>query len=249
LAPGRHEIFEVSLRLARDPAEVEGWIRDRLERSNILTGPLTARFHQGAVHLLYDGEEITQGLHVYSGMLIGGLWNESGGLKWEAPRRSGGVITVTGESRRFPFRQHWRLSEENGAIALAIELETTGPIDVQEYQVSAVLREGYAQWRTDREAAEFPPFDPNSEDWRHLNHTYEPGTTVEALSDTLPCVKLMAESEDCEFRPTVINTDAHDRSRVLQLLRTGDRGGTIHFEQGRHPYFAGRITVSPAPKP
>jgi hypothetical protein len=215
----------------------------RLEAGRVLTsGKLRALFDGGNVHYAYDGAEVTSFLHFYSSAFMSSLWNDSHDLQWSFPRLSDGRLDITGESRRFPYRQHWEIEAVEDGIATRIWLEAIEPVDMNEYHASIVLKEEYNRWETPFERGEYPEFEAGQEDWRHVNHVYSAGTFARAFSPTLPPVTLSVGSGPGLFRMTVINTGCHERSRVLQALRTPD-AGLIHFEPGRHLYFEGRVTV------
>ena len=155
-------------------------------------------------------------------------------------------LVASGASRRFAFRQHWRIAPVDGGIRLSITLEADEPIEVQEYHVSAGLLPAYARWETDCESGAFPPVPADARDWTHLNRDYRPGVRVRALSPELPSVMLLSDAPEGAMRPTAINADYQHQTRVLQALRVGE-GGPIVFPAGVHTLFAGRLLVEAAP--
>lgn len=241
---GKHELMTFTVDMTVPREEVNSRVRsDRV----LEAGALQARFEQGKIRLRSGGDEISAFLHVYSAMLIEQLWQDSTSLQWTPPRPEGNGLVVTGESRRFPFRQEWRIERLDNALGLTITMDVLEPFDAQEYHVSAVLRPEYERWETDTESGVFPPFDPASGVWRHLNKSYAPGRSARALSSSLPSVMLESTAEQPTFRMTAINTRPDQNARVLQALRAAE-AGTIHFEAGRHVLFSGIIRVaSPMP--
>ncbi len=243
--PGVHPL----LRLVLDPTAAAGEVEGRVRSGqSVESGPLAARFEHGCLRLFHEGREVTSYLNVYASMLIEHLWNDSGSLQWGAPRETEGGICFTGESRRFPFRQHWEITARPEGVGLRIWLENREPLLVQEYHTSAVLLPGYEAWETDRENGSFPPFDPGADRWLHANRGYSTGRRVRASGPDLPDVALAADGDCPPVRMTAINTTIHENARVLQALRPAETG-RIHFEPGRHLYFSGVVsTASRAPK-
>lgn len=240
--PGRHELMTLSLDTSAARAELRG--RVRTERT-LQSGPLSARFEQGKIRLAVHGEEVTAFLHLYSAMLIEHLWHDSTSLQWNAVTSDRRRLTVSGDSRRFPFRQFWTVETIEDGFAVQIDLEAIEPFDMQEYHVSVVLRPEYDRWETDHERGVFPPFDPAAGVWKHLNKSYAPGTKARALSSSLPSVMFETASDEIPFRMTPINTKHDQNARVLQALRPAETG-TIHFGRGRCRYFFGTIRIRSA---
>lgn len=242
LSVGRHELMTLALDTAVDRSELSSRIRS--ERT-LHSGNVTARFEQGKIRLAAGGAELTSFLHLYSAMLIEHLWHDSLSLQWGAVHSDGRRLTVSGESRRFPFRQHWAIEAIEDGFSLQIELEAIEAFDAQEYHISVLLRPEYDRWETDHERGVFPAFDPASGVWKHLNKSYAPGTRARALSLTLPSVMFETTAGDIPFRMTPINTKHDQNARVLQALRPAETGA-IHFERGRCRYFSGTIRIEPA---
>ncbi|HPU96967.1 MAG TPA: ABC transporter ATP-binding protein [Candidatus Hydrogenedentes bacterium] len=239
LEAGRHPLVELVI----DPtlrAEDASWqIRsDRTVRS----GRMRARFEHGGVRLFFDDEELTAYLNGYAAMLIEHLWADSHTLQWQEIRSEGEGFAIEGISRRFPFRQLWRLWPEQDGIRFEIDLETDTALQAEEYQVSLVLRPEYDSWRTDAESGRFAPFQPEDTMWKHQNRTYPSGNMLAAWGGGLPQVAFMLQDNSPPMRPTAINTSALEKARVLQFLRTGD-GGRLVFGPGRHCLFSGLIRV------
>lgn len=124
--------------------------RVRAERT-VRNGPLTALFEQGRLRLAWQGTELTDYLHAYTSMLIGGLWNDSLALQWGPARRDGERLEIAGSSRRFPFTQRWEVEPVDSSLFWRVWLDATEAFEVQEYHASIVLRRDYARWETDHE--------------------------------------------------------------------------------------------------
>lgn len=232
--------LELDLSKSREQARAltDKYARDRTLRA----GPLSVRFQNGNIRLFWEDRELTKCVNVYTSMLIHNLWNDSQNLHWGPVMREGMRAWATGRSRRFPFAQHWEIGVTEGRIDIAIQLEVTEPLEVQEYHTSIGLAAEYTTWQTDHETGEFPEFDPGLEDWRHLNSNYAPGRRIKALSTKQPSVILDCTAREAPFRMTALNTGPSDRARVLQALRTS-REGRLRFESGRHLYFEGSIRI------
>ena len=238
LSAGRHEIMDVRVQLDR-PKEA---LIEQGQRRTLAIGPLGARFERGRISLTYDGAEITDSLCVYASLLIGNLWNDSQTLRWESFEKDGDRLIFTGASRRFPFRMHWELYPADGALGIEIWLEALEPLDVQEHHTSVVLKYAYNRWERDDEFGEFAEIGPECTDWQHVNANYAPGRFAKATGPGLPTVTLEADPDRLPLRMTFINTDHQKRARVLQALRSPEHGA-LHFDTGRHLYFAGHIGV------
>lgn len=234
---GRHELMRLELDATRSETELSGIVR---ASRTLRCGAMTARFENGAVRIFTDAGELTAYLGVYSSMLIRHIWNDSQSLQWGRVRETDGGIALTGESRRFPFRQHWELRHGDGALLLRVWLEVLEDLEVQECHVSAVLRQEYVRWETEHECGVFAPFDPDGGHWVHFNRSYRAGRTISAWSEGLPSITLCADADSPIVRMTAINTTFREGARVLQALRPSEMG-RLHFAPGRHLYFSGRI--------
>lgn len=240
LAVGRYELVSIEVDVGEHPDQ----IRKIISAGRTLhAGRLTVEFERGLIRLEFDEQPITAFIHVYTSMLIQQLWNDSLNLHWRNVRSDGQRITVSGESRRFPFRQDWEIEARQDAIALRIWLDVLDTLEVQEYHTSIALRPEYDRWETEHEHGRYAPFDPSVDKWVHQNKTYAPGKWARALSSTLPSVTLEATTDEIPFRMTAINTIYKENARVLQALRPSDVG-RFHFEKGRYLYFSGLITVT-----
>lgn len=238
LSAGRHEILNMRVRLdcEKDELLAQG------QRRTLAVGPLGARFERGRISLTYNDEEITDALGVYASLLIGNLWNDSQSLRWESFTKEGDRLIFIGASRRFPLRMHWELYPSKDALELDIWLEAIEPLEVQEHQTSVVLKYTYDRWERDDESGVFTDIGPECTDWQHVNANYAPGRYAKATGPGLPAVTLEADPDRLPLRMTFINTDHQTHARVLQALRSPDHG-ILHFEPGRHLYFAGRIRL------
>ena len=244
LEAGRHDLMTLELDLGLTADQVRERARAREAERTLTTGALSARFEGGKLRCSYEGTELTSFLHFYSSILIGNLWNDSHNLQWGNPERDGQRLTISGESRRFPFSQRWELEATEEGIAVRIRLEAAEPIDMHEYHASIVLKADYDHWETEHESGPYPPFEPGQGDWRHANRIYAAGRHAKALSSSLPSVTLRVTTDHIPFRMTAINTGFHENARVLQALRTPE-AGLLHFEKGEHLYFEGLISVDP----
>lgn len=240
---GRHELLTMEIDLGLTAVQVQAFSEAKAAERSLTSGRMTARFEQGKIRVSEGDKELTSFLHFYSSMLIGSFWNDSVHLQWGTPRREGDQLTVTGESRRFPYSQTWQMKVTPEGIAVDVAIDVREPLEVTEYQASLVLRADYNQWRTEFESGGYPPFEPGQKDWRHANRIYAVGTLAQAEGPGLPPIALRTAPDGLAFRMTAINTGFHENARVLQALRTGE-AGPIWFEPGRHPYFSGIITVA-----
>lgn len=251
-AAGRHELLTLTLDFSQSSDAIRARVRERVaarERQRTLeAGPLIAQFVGGRIHLTYEGEALTSFLHFYTSMLFGNMWNDSSALQWQAPRREGQRIVVSGESRRFPYGQTWEIELVPEGVAIRITLQVKEPMDVDEYHASLVVRPEYSHWATDHEQGPYPDFVRGLEDWRHANRIYAPGRFARALSSTLPSIILRVATEDVVFRMTAINTGFYENARVLQALHSPGTG-LLHLEKGTYTYFAGVIGVEPDQRP
>jgi ABC-type polysaccharide/polyol phosphate transport system ATPase subunit len=242
---GRHTFARIQVDLSRSVEDARRMVRE--ERS-LQAGKLGARFEQGKVILTYGDVEISHALHLYTSLLMGHLWNDSQGLQWGRPVMTGNRLEISGESRRFPFVEHWEMELTEGVLALRIWLEAKKPLKVEEYHTSIALTTAYTAWSTMQESGEFPTIEANSHTWQHQNENYATGNSLRALSSELPSVTIENISEEVLVRMTPVNTGFEQNARVLQALRT-PQSGLLLFEPGRHLYFDGLIRIDDSPAP
>jgi len=239
---GQHSLMTVTVNLGLTDERLREHLSIREQERTVSSGSLVGRFESGKIRLINDGVELTKFLHFYASMLIEGLWNDSVHLQWFSLRREGDRLLASGESRRFPYAQHWEITPVEDGIGVRIMLEVREPMDVTEYHASVVLKSEYTGWETPYERGVYPEFDREHDDWRHANRVYQAGVYAKALSPVLPSVTMRVTADEAPFRMTAINTSYHENARVLQALRTTD-AGALHFEKGMYLYFSGTVSV------
>lgn len=236
---GRHSLLTVEI----DPTISISKMQELLKSKRTLRkDEISARFEQGIVRISCDDIELSSFTHLYSSLLIAHLWNDSSSLQWGQVECDGTILKAVGESRRFPYRQHWVIEVVDEGFALQIWMEALEALDVQEYHAAISVRPEYDRWETDHETGIFPPFTPGDSTWRHFNKSYEVGSFAKALSLDLPSVRIAVAGNEIPFRMTVINSGYEHNARVLQALRVPDHG-VLHFEKGRHLLFSGVVSV------
>ncbi len=241
---GRHELLTLTLDFGQTVASIRQRVEARLAQRKLTEGPLTAQFDAGKVRISYDGEELTSFTHFYASMLFGNMWNDSVALHWQPPKRTGGRIVVSGESRRFPYGQTWEIEMVPEGVAIRITLNVKEPMDIDEYHASLVVRPEYDRWETEHEQGSYPDFVRGLDDWRHANRIYEPGCYARASSSSLPTILLKVTTDEVVFRMTALNTGFYENARVLQALHSPGNG-LLHLEKGEYTYFEGAIQITP----
>lgn len=240
-AAGKHEFVRITYDIAQSREAFLQWKQHWEQQRIINAGPLRARVASGCIELHYNGRNISNSIHLHTQMLIENLWVMSQMFRWGEVRQEAGVLHVSGESQRFPLKQHWQICPVADGIALTIYLEALSDLDVQEYNVSAGLVMQYEQWATQNESGDFPAIEPNQSEYRHLNRDYGVSAWMSAAGAGLPTIKLNAASPENVFHMTAINAEYSLQTRILQAIRTPERGVRLHFPQGRHLLFDGTI--------
>ncbi|MFO7774545.1 MAG: hypothetical protein R6W89_01980 [Candidatus Hydrogenedentota bacterium] len=229
--------------VTRDP---EALREEARQRQTVYSGDLAARFTNGVIQLYWKGELLTTLLHAYTSILAGNLWNDSHNLQWSAAEKDEeGVLSATGASRRFPFRQHWRMAPmaDRTGVKVTIQLEILERVTFQEYHTSVVLRREYTGWETDHESGAFPEFRPDLHHWVHANRDYTPGRWITALSPDFPSVTLKRHDGVYASRMTAVNTGYRDQARVVQALSVSEHT-QMTFEPGMYSFFEGVIIIT-----
>lgn len=242
LEPGEHDLMTLEIDLGQSEQSIR---RDVLQMHTITAGALTARFQQGRLELRYNGELVTAHMHMWSSAFRGNLWNNSDSLRWENVRRLGDALIFSGESRRSPFYEEWRLSPDGAAIALQIRIRAKEPMTMQEFHVSIMVPDTYDAWRLPGSSGAFPDFVEGEEDWVHLNDDYSPGGSGGLSGAGVPRLRLSLEQCPEPFRMTVLNTGHGMHSRVIQALWVSDHG-EHQFDERERLVFEGRISLSNA---
>ena len=242
LGEGRHEILTTRISVPESSEKLLEDTRRQATRQTIESGGFRARFDRGKLILSYEGKPLTVSAHLYSSLLIGGIWNDSLSYQWESLERPGDSLRVRGRSRRFPVGQEWTVRPAEGGIALEIWLDVSEPLDVREHQTSILLNDGFTNWRIGGESGEFPVFDAYENEWRHLNSQYVEGACASAWGAGWPNLEFEADPAKAPHRLTVLNTNTIEKARVLQALRVPEQI-SLHFEPGRHLFFDGVVRV------
>ncbi|MFP4172594.1 MAG: ABC transporter ATP-binding protein [Candidatus Hydrogenedentota bacterium] len=243
LGKGRHELVTLRLRVTRDP---EGLREEARQRQTVHSGDLAARFTNGVIQLHWKGEPLTTLLHAYTSILAGNLWNDSHNFQWSAAEKDeDGVLSAIGASRRFPFKQYWRMEPmvDRTGVKITIQLEILEQVTFQEYHTSVVLRREYTGWETDHESGAFPEFRPHLHHWVHANRDYTPGRWITALSSEFPSVTLNRRDGAYASRMTPVNTGYRDQARVIQALSVPEHT-QMTFEPGMYSFFEGVIVIT-----
>ncbi|MCL4691327.1 MAG: ABC transporter ATP-binding protein, partial [Candidatus Hydrogenedentes bacterium] len=239
---GFHPLMSITLQLGASREHIDCLAETYRRMRTLTSGRLTARFDDGTIRLWWDGRELTKAVNVYNSLYINDFWNNSQSLNWEAATTEERRMRVSGQSRRFPYRQEWEVMIDDGGIAIEMWLVTDESVEVQEYQASIGLQQEYERWETPHESGIFPPIEKGHTDWHHANHDYTAGTWAKAFAPSLPGVALEVTSDEIPFRMTAINTEYNQSARVLQALRTAE-AARIRLEPGKHLLFSGRIRV------
>lgn len=240
---GTVDLFALTLDLARDRATAAEALAEQRAAGCIESPRMRAEVQGGALRLCAGDTPITSGLHVHLQLKVQGMWCLSQSLVWSAARRDGDVVRVTGESLRFPFRLCYTLQPEADGLAIAVHLEATTALQVEEYNFSMALQPGYRGWKTEQESGSFPDFDPAQTEWHHLNDNYAAGTKISAAGPELPSITLCAADESPQFHMSAVQTPADQQSRVLQAIAVPERNSHFSFAPGEHLLFTGHIRV------
>jgi ABC-type polysaccharide/polyol phosphate transport system ATPase subunit len=243
LPQGKTDLLSLSLQVLESRKEFDQSIGERTLRHTVQSGDVRARFDRGRLRLNYKDQQLTTGLHGYASMFINNIWNDSLNLRWESFEEHGRIKRFTGVSRRFPYSLIWEISSaEENAINLNLWFEAHEDIQVQEFHTSLLLDTQYTDWSTDHESGTFPEITPEAQDWQHLNHQYESGTSGTVSGEGQPKIYLTVDQDSPEARFTILNTSYHENARVIQALTTPEHG-VISFPKGTHPYFSGVIRI------
>lgn len=243
LAEGRHAFASVAMDFGWGPLELSSWLDGEQSRRTVRSGRLSARFSGGGIELLCEGAPLTATVHLHTQMRMANLWSLSQTLVWGQIQRHDDGLQLAGESPRYPLAQYWELAPGKDGIEFRVYLEAREALDVQEYNVSIGLDPGYSEWATEHERGKFPEFDPQQQDWRHLNRNYAPGTLAQAAGAGLPAISLRTLSGSPVCRMTAINTGYGMQTRVLQAIHAPERDAGFHYSVGRHLLFSGVISL------
>jgi len=243
LGPGDHELLEYRIQVGASKEALKQQLGEKSERQSLTIGKLKARFDRGRIRLSYDGDQLSDVMHLYASMLIHNLWHDSLNLRWDSFERDGDLLRFVGSSRRAPLSMTWEIQPDGDALGLTIWIDATESVEVQEYHTSIVLKEAFTEWETDHESGSFPAFTPEMHDWHHLNTNYAPATFEQAWGHDQPRVRIESDAQDNVARMTVLNTGHLQHGRVLQALSAPEHG-LFHLEPGRHLHFKGRVIVT-----
>jgi len=243
LGAGEHELVAIKIQVGASKAALAERLGQKSERQTITAGKLKGRFDRGRIRLSFDGNLLTDAVHVFASMLIQNLWHDSINLRWDSVEREGDLLRFVGTSRRAPLKMIWEIRSDGDALGITIWIEALKVIEVQEYHTSIILKEEYTAWKTDHESGAFPAFTPEMHDWQHLNTNYDAATFEQATGQDQPTVRLESDEHDVPVRMTTLNTGHLQRGRVLQALCTPEHG-VFHLEPGKHLHFKGRIAVA-----
>jgi ABC-type polysaccharide/polyol phosphate transport system ATPase subunit len=243
LGEGDHDLLVFRIQAGANKAALKEQLGQKGERQTVTAGKLKGRFDRGRIRLSYDGELLTDVIHLYASLLIQNLWHDSVNVRWDSVEREDDLLRFVGSSRRAPLRMIWEIQPEGDAMGLTIWIDALEAVEVQEYHTSIILKEEFTEWETDHESGAFPAFTPEMHDWQHLNTNYAAASFEQASGPDQPTVRLEADDPDVPIRMTTLNTGHQQRGRVLQALCTPDHG-VFHLEPGKHLHFKGRIVVT-----
>ena len=237
---GNHDLLSMNINLNIPRRKVLSYVAsDR----TIQSGRISARFEHGQIRFLWDGEELTTYLHLYSSLLIQHLWNDSHNLHWRSVKSLDDGIQIIGESRRFHFLQRWHIKPVENGIHLAIDIITKEELNLQEYHVSILLPPEYSNWDTDLENGCFPEYQNGTTFWSHCNNSFTASRNICAEGTGMPSVAMLLDKNSPIARMTAVNTTKDENARVLQALFVSGQG-RIHVPPGSFPCFSGVIKIT-----
>jgi len=245
LAVGEHTFGTITVDMGLSGPQFQDWAAAQEALRVLRAGTLTAKLRAGYVELFRGDTPLTASVHLHTQLRIADLWTVSHMLHWAAVQRDGDCLRLSGESPRFPFKQHWELQPVEDGIALRVTLEALEDLQVQEYNVSLGIEAAYDGWETERESGPFPPFDPQQQTWIHLNKDYGLATFAQASGPALPTLRLESAPESPPCHMTAINTEFGLKTHVLQAIHTPERAGLWLFPPGEHLLFEGLVTLFP----
>jgi ABC-type polysaccharide/polyol phosphate transport system ATPase subunit len=242
LPEGDMDLADITLGLAHDGRSFEEWKDERRALASVVSGPATAWMRPGEIHLEHNGRPLSAAVHLHVQVRAQHLWTMGASLQWPQPHRADDALRNTGHSARLPYAITWEIAPAPGGFRLAVWMQCTAPLEVQEYNIALGLVAAYRDWATPDESGAFPDWAPEDTTWRHVNRDYAPQPWIEAHGDGLPALRLTAGAP-APFLMSALNTDQAQGARVLQALRVPAPGEPLRLDAGDHLLFRGTLQL------
>lgn len=240
-APGRYSCFEIQAFLDEDRHIIID------EKSNKLEGgKLSFTFDNGRGRIYWESRELTKKLGLYTSLRSAGRWNDSSSSAvWRIEKKGTNTIIAEGKWRYLPVRQRWSITlGENNSLELEVLMRVDAQVEIDRFQVNAMLSENYLQWASGEGEGAFPVFAGDTDDdWSRVYSAGGDyiGVTGNAINKNLfPRVSLHKYRSSQNGRLNIVNSDVYHRARVLQYLV--DRKNII--PEGEYAYFSGKISIT-----
>ncbi len=208
-------------------------------------GELEFMFEQGRGRIVWNNQEITDGLGFYTSLRNKGIWHDSSRAIWHLKEEDAKMIALTGDWAGLPVSQdYYILKESPNTISIRIEIEVFDQVDIDIQQVSLMLSSRYSHWVVaDTLRSRF--LDEYTDEYDILPFRFWYGNvTKEGIScegNGMPDVHFICRSQTDNFKGIIENTDSIYQARLLQYQKQM-RGKLF---PGRYKYFEGNLKVGP----
>ena len=211
--------------------------------------PLQAVFNNGRLFLNWQGKILTPDSGASISFSISDKWYNSLQADWEVKQEGQNVLFATGKFYQLDLIQVWRLEIANDyAIKWDIQLESDGPVDIEEGYVNIMLIDEYTDWFSAVEKGNFPEIDYKDQGWYSLLNANILARCIginckDTQDGRIPSI-IFKQSDLLHLSSgQILNTDYLSNCRVLQY-KIPRLQNYSSVQVNRFAYFSGEVILN-----
>jgi radical SAM superfamily enzyme YgiQ (UPF0313 family) len=196
------------------------------------------RFGHSAVHLFFNGTQVTSGPGLYVAINSLGVWEDLAQADLKIVKKQRDSVTLRIRHRKFPVTQFWNIKREaEGKVSWKIKIQIRETMHIDEICIACGLHPQYKSWVKDYLQNDFPAFGAQ---WRDIYledvSVFLLGARIPVKGATLPSLAL--ELNDSQLFPFIRNSPQGNsfhvigtRHTVLKSISKCSRGMSVSFSQ------------------
>ncbi len=184
--------------------------------------PLSIIFNNGRFIINWKDKLLTSNSGVYTAFLINNKWFNSLQADWEVKKENDFSFVAKGQFFQLSLTFIWRLEiGPDHMIKWGIEIDSKGPVEIQEGAINIMLPNEYTGWFTNFEKGRFPLIESKSKHWQavlsdNINNKFIGVNADEFDVDKAPAL-IFEQLENSNFnRAQLFNADSYANCRILQ---------------------------------
>lgn len=216
--------------------------RPKPKEHAITSGKLKIIASGNGINILWDGNEVTQGVGLNIAINTLGLWTDSGKAQWLLMEKTPRLLKCRVLFKYLPLFQIWTISIENdGSIVWQIDMETSEWLHIDEFRVICLINANYKTWFVNDRQADFQRQDKN---WHDLYLTDETAQLVGARfpAEATPLPAFILENQYSTALPLIQNPPVDTDGHIIGLRHINSKEKKS-YAAGYYHVFTGKIKL------